>query len=96
MPADPAGIGQPTTSTTLESEEGRMMIEPVSDHKKRYLDLLLLADEQEDMMDRYLERGEMFVLRDEGMARTVCVVTAEGEGIYEIIRFGRGGATDAR
>ena len=61
-----------------------MMIEPVYDHKKRYLDLLLLADEQEDMIDRYLERGEMFVLRDKGMARTVCVVTAEGRGVYEI------------
>ena len=33
-------------------------------NKKRYLDLLLLADEQESMIDRYLERGDMFVLSD--------------------------------
>ena len=35
-----------------------MEIKIVKDDKKRYLDLLLLADEQEDMIDRYLERGE--------------------------------------
>ena len=29
--------------------------------KKQYLSLLLLADEQEDMVDRYLERGFMYV-----------------------------------
>ena len=30
---------------------------PVLHNKKQYLDLLLLADEQESMIDRYLERG---------------------------------------
>ena len=39
--------------------------------KKKYLDLLLLADEQEDMVDRYLERGDMFVLTD-GTVRAEC------------------------
>ncbi len=32
-------------------------IYPVLHNKKQYLDLLLLADEQESMIDRYLERG---------------------------------------
>ena len=32
-----------------------MDIIEVTDNKKQYLDLLLLADEQEDMIDRYLE-----------------------------------------
>ena len=36
-----------------------MDIIEVTDNKKQYLDLLLLADEQEDMIDRYLERGRM-------------------------------------
>ena len=36
-----------------------MKIREVIDHKKAYVDLLLLADEQEDMIDRYLERGTM-------------------------------------
>ena len=29
--------------------------------KKEYLSLLLLGDEQESMIDRYLDRGEMYV-----------------------------------
>ena len=39
-----------------------MEIKKVISDKKEFLELLLLADEQEDMIDRYLERGDMFVL----------------------------------
>ena len=38
----------------------------ISRNKKQYLDLLLLGDEQEIMVDRYLERGDLFVLEDNG------------------------------
>lgn len=51
--------------------------------KKRYLELLLLGDEQESMIDRYLERGEMFVLEENGI-KAVCVVTDEGGGTCEL------------
>ena len=37
------------------------VIEKVGADKKRFIDLLLLADEQESMIDRYLDRGELFV-----------------------------------
>ena len=33
-----------------------MTITQITENKKQYLDLLLLADEQESMIDRYLER----------------------------------------
>ncbi len=51
--------------------------------KKQYLDLLLLADEQEDMIDRYLERGTMYILCDDGV-KAECVVTDEGNGVLEL------------
>ncbi len=60
-----------------------MKVEKVMGDKKEYLDLLLLADEREDMIDRYLERGEMFVLDDDGI-KAECVVTKEAEGVYEL------------
>ena len=47
-------------------------IYPVLHNKKQYLDLLLLADEQESMIDRYLERGEMFVLTDAEHKSRLC------------------------
>ena len=59
-----------------------VMIE-VTDNKKQYLDLLLLADEQEDMIDRYLDRGTMYVLDDNGV-KCECIVTDEGNGVLEI------------
>ena len=60
-----------------------MTIKEVKNNKKDYLDLLLLADEQEDMVDRYLEKGTMYVLEDDGV-KCQCVVTDEGNGILEI------------
>ena len=59
-------------------------IHPISGNKKQYLDLLLLADEQESMIDRYLERGEMFILSDNDTVKASCVITCEDKGIYEI------------
>lgn len=41
-----------------------MKIREVNENKKQYISLLLLADEQENMIDRYLERGTMYVLED--------------------------------
>lgn len=39
-----------------------MKIWEIKENKKQFLSLLLLADEQENMIDRYLERGTMYVL----------------------------------
>ena len=60
-----------------------MNIFQVKDNKKQYLPLLLLGDEQEDMIDRYLERGTMYVL-DDGGVKGECVVTDEGDGVLEL------------
>lgn len=60
-----------------------MQIYEVIDNKKKFIKLLLLADEQEDMIDRYLNKGRMFILDDHGV-KSECVVTEEGEGVIEI------------
>lgn len=60
-----------------------MNIIEVTENKKQYLDLLLLADEQEDMIDRYLESGTMFILEDDGI-KAECVVLNVGKGVLEI------------
>ncbi len=61
-----------------------MEIRKIEQDKKRYLELLLLADEQEDMIDRYLDRGEMYVLDDDDEVKCECVVTDEDDGVLEI------------
>ena len=60
-----------------------MNIREIHENKKQFLPLLLLADEQENMIDRYLERGTVYVLDDYGV-KAECVVTDEGNGILEI------------
>ncbi|WP_019242824.1 MULTISPECIES: GNAT family N-acetyltransferase [Bacillus] len=60
-----------------------MEFKKVLQNKKQYIDLLLLADEQESMVDKYLERGDMFALFDKGL-KAICVVSNNGKDIYEI------------
>lgn len=48
-------------------------IEKIIENKKQFLDLLLLADEQENMIDKYLPHGDLFALYD-GDLKSVCVV----------------------
>ena len=48
-------------------------IKHITENKKQFLDLLLLADEQEDMIDKYLPQGDLFALYD-GDLKSVCVV----------------------
>ncbi|MFR1365974.1 MAG: GNAT family N-acetyltransferase, partial [Lentihominibacter sp.] len=60
-----------------------MQITEIIENKNKYMDLLFLADEQETMIDKYLQRGMMYGLFDNGI-KAVCVVTDEGKGILEI------------
>lgn len=60
-----------------------MKIIQLIENKKQHIDLLLLADEQESMIDRYLELGDMFALDDNGV-KAVCVVTDEKGGVCEL------------
>ena len=60
-----------------------MEIIEITENKKKYLDLLLLADEQENMIDRYLDNGRMYILNDNGV-KSECVITDERNGVLEI------------
>lgn len=50
-----------------------MRIEKIIENKKQFLDLLLLADESEYMIDKYLDSGDLFALYDDDL-KSICVV----------------------
>lgn len=60
-----------------------MEFRQVLENKNEFIDLLLLADEQESMVDKYLEQGDMFVCFDPEPVGE-CVVVDLGNGVYEI------------
>ncbi|MBK9577938.1 MAG: GNAT family N-acetyltransferase [Fibrobacteres bacterium] len=60
-----------------------MEIVKVVEDKKRFLDLLLLGDEQESMIDLYLPQGDLYALYD-GELKSVCVVVAVDREICEL------------
>ena len=45
------------------------MIRRVTENKRGYMELLLMGDEQESMVERYLDRGELFVLEEDGIVQ---------------------------
>nr|WP_317282591.1 GNAT family N-acetyltransferase [uncultured Sellimonas sp.] len=61
-----------------------MQIIKIESEKRKYMDLLFLADEQESMIEEYLDRGDMFLLEDNENAAGECIVVRLGEGIYEL------------
>lgn len=58
-------------------------IKEITENKKEYLSLLLLADEQEEMVDKYIDDGIMYVLDDNGI-KGECIVINAGNNTLEI------------
>jgi len=74
----------PVKVVSLRNKKSKAMtIRPVSDNKKQFLDLLLLGDEQESMIDRYLEQGDLFALYD-GDLKSVCVIVGIDDSTCEL------------
>lgn len=65
-----------------------LKLKKIEDSKQDYIELLLLDDEQEDMIMKYLDRGTLFAAYDKNLLVGICVVTEEketyGAGAYEI------------
>lgn len=61
-----------------------MIIKTIENSEKvNFMELLLLADEDWKMIEKYLYRGELFALYDDGL-KSVCVVTQESDCICEL------------
>jgi len=60
-----------------------MEIKEIIENKDDFMDLLLLGDEQEDMIKKYIYTGDLFALYDNDL-KTLCVVTKEDNETYEI------------
>ena len=58
-----------------------MELRQITTGKTDFMDLLLLGDEQEDMVMKYLERGEMAALFDGEDAIALSVVTKEAGAV---------------
>ncbi|EKU48199.1 GNAT family N-acetyltransferase [Staphylococcus massiliensis] len=62
-----------------------MNLHLIQTNKKDYLDLLLLADEDEHMIDKYIHKGDMYALtNDSKFTLGVCIVNQRDNNDYEI------------
>lgn len=61
-----------------------MEIRRISTGKSAYMPLLLEADPSREMIDRYLDRGELYALTVNGQSAAVAVVIEREDGAWEI------------
>ncbi len=61
-----------------------MYISEVTEHKEEYMYLLLLGDEQREMIYKYLDRGRLFVVKNDDNVCAVCIVTDESDFVLEL------------
>lgn len=56
----------------------------ITDNKIQFLDLLLIGDEQEDMIDIYIEHSRLFIGYISGMSIACCAVDTIADEVIEI------------
>ena len=61
-----------------------MEIKEIGENKFEFIDLLLIGDEEESMINRYLEQSNLFVLYDKGKLVSLCAVIKADFDIIEI------------
>ncbi len=61
-----------------------MEIKEIVENKFEFIDLLLIGDEEESMINRYLEQSTLFVLYDKGKLVSLCAVIKADSDIIEI------------
>ena len=61
-----------------------MEIKEIGENKFEFIDLLLIGDEEESMINRYLDQSTLFVLYDKGKLVSLCAVIKADSDIIEI------------
>ncbi len=61
-----------------------MKIKEITENKSRFIDLLLIGDEEESMINKYLEESTLFILYDNDILISVCAVVIKDSETIEI------------
>lgn len=56
----------------------------ITENKEQYMDLLMLAEPQGTVIEKYLNRGALFALYDDYDLKTAAVIAKEDNDTYEI------------
>ncbi len=61
-----------------------MEIKKITDNKTDFMDILLIGDEDEQMINKYLEQTVIYALYDAGALRSVCALLKQDNKTVEI------------
>ena len=51
-----------------------MEIKKIENNKSKYMELLLEADPEKEVIEKYLEKGDLFIGKNEGKVVCVCII----------------------
>lgn len=61
-----------------------MRIDEITKNKEAFMDLLLIGDENEAMINKYLDKSQLFVLYDKDTLTSLCAVSRINDTTIEI------------
>ena len=61
-----------------------MEIKEITQNKNNFMDILLIGDEQESMVNKYLEKGTLIVIYDKNELKSACVTLRINNETVEI------------
>ena len=64
-----------------------MAMRRISGDRRRLLPLLLMGDEQESLVERYLDRCGLYVWEEAGEVLAVCAAERTGSGTVELLNL---------
>ncbi len=62
----------------------QLIIKKISENKENFMDILLIGDEQENMVQKYLSSGILYALYEKDILKSVCVILPENSNTIEI------------
>lgn len=61
-----------------------MEIKEILTNKEKFMDILLIGDEEETMVYKYLKDGNLYALYDTGILKSICVTLSVNQNTIEI------------
>ncbi len=62
-----------------------LTVKKITKNKEKFMDILLIGDEEETMVLKYLENGNLYALYDLGVLKSVCITLPVNNDTVEVV-----------
>lgn len=62
----------------------QLTVKEIKENKEKFMDILLIGDEQENMVQKYLNTGLLYALYEDDILKSVCIILPKNSDTIEI------------